>query len=288
MRLIPTYRRRPTPLHAARAGAAATLCGAYVLAALLFSSPILLAAVVGGLVLLAAGSSVLGELRRSVLLALPLAVVIVLVNSLVYREGAHVIFRGGVVLGRRLDVTLESVAAGGVAALRLVAIACAFGVYSAAVDPDEMLRLFRRVSYRSALTGSLAARLAQVLHRDAMRMSEAGRCRPQPPRRGRVLLAVLSRSLDRALDVAAALEVRGYARARRPARRRGRWSRHDVRVAGAAAVVAGVAVTARALGAGAFHAYPTVSLTIGMSDAVVVACLLIGGLLPAGGPGARF
>ena len=38
MRLIPTYRRRPTPLHAARAGAAATLCGAYVLAALLFSS----------------------------------------------------------------------------------------------------------------------------------------------------------------------------------------------------------------------------------------------------------
>ncbi len=287
MRLIPTYRRRPTPLHSARAGVSALLIAAFVLGALLFSNPVLLTAVIGGLVLLAAAAGVVADLRRGALLALPVAVVIVLVNALVYREGAHVVFRGGVILGRRIDVTLESVAAGGVAALRLLAIACAFGVYSAVVDPDQMLRLFRRVSYRSALTGSLATRLAQVLHRDAERMSEAARCRPEPPGHGRVLLAVLSRSLDRAVDVAAALEVRGYATARRPAARRTAWSRHDLRVLLAAALVAGVALAGKLVGANGFHAYPTIGLALGPRELMVAAVLLLAGALPAAGATAR-
>ena len=61
-------------------------------------------------------------------------------------------------------------------------IVVAFGLLSAAVDPDELLRLFRRVSYRSALTASLATRLVPVLARDALRMGDAARCRPQPAR----------------------------------------------------------------------------------------------------------
>ena len=57
---------------------------------------------------------------------------------------------------------------------------------SVAVDPDALLRLFRRVSYRSALTASLATRLVPVLARDATRMSDAARCRParRPSGRG--------------------------------------------------------------------------------------------------------
>ena len=51
-------------------------------------------------------------------------------------------------------------------------------------------------------------------------MSDAARCRPHPPGRLAVSRAALAGALDRAVDVAAALEVRGYALARRPARRR--------------------------------------------------------------------
>ena len=43
--------------------------------------------------------------------------------------------------------------------LRVVVFMLAFGLFSACVDPDELLRAFRRVSYRSALTASLATRL---------------------------------------------------------------------------------------------------------------------------------
>ena len=104
---------------------------------------------------------------------------------------------------------------------------------SLAVDPDEMLRIVRRLSFRSALTASLATRMIPVLAADAQRLAEAQRTRPQgAPRgaRGRVALlrAVVGGSLDRAMDVAATLEVRGFASARRAPRLSRSWSRHDI------------------------------------------------------------
>src|SRR5206468_6690548 len=110
----------------------------------------------------------------------------------------------------------------------------AFALFSAAVDPDEVLRLFRRVSYRSALTAALATRLVPVLARDAARMSDAARCRPAALRPATVARAALAGALERSVELAAALELRGYASARRPPRARRPWSRHDLRVGGAA------------------------------------------------------
>ena len=69
--------------------------------------------------------------------------------------------------------------------------------------------------------------------------------------------------LDRALDVAAALEVRGYGAARQRARGRRRsaapWSRHDIAFLASAAVVLAVAVFARVAGWAPFNAYPLVA-----------------------------
>ncbi|MEA2398160.1 MAG: energy-coupling factor transport system permease protein [Thermoleophilaceae bacterium] len=287
MSLIPVYRRRATPLHAARASVGLALCGAFLLVAVLYSNPIVLAGALAGLAAAAAGAGASAQLARAARLALPLALLLVAINALVYREGATVIFRGGEVLGRRLDVTLESVAAGGAAALRVLVVAAAFALYSAALDPDEVLRLLRRFSYHSALTGSLATRLIPVLHRDAQRMIEAARCRPTPPRRSRVVLATLGRSLDRAIDVAAALEVRGYARARPAAPLRRPWSRHDVRIAAVTALVLGLAVGARIAGLGAFDAYPTVSMAAGPATLTLAAAMALAGALPSAGTRAR-
>jgi len=287
MKLIPTYRPRASALHSARAGVAVSFCAAFGLTALLYSNPLVLAGVVAALVVAAAGARVLTEMRRAVLLALPVAVVLVIVNALVYREGAHVIFRGGVVLGRRLDVTLEAVAGGGIAALRLLVFAAAFGLYAAAVDPDRMLGLMRRVSYRSALTGSLATRLIPVLQRDAERMIEASRCRPSAPSRGRVVLAVLARSLDRATDVAAALEVRGYARARPARGRRRPWSRHDTRLAATAVVVVAAAAAGKLAGAGGFDPYPALSVAHGPAELGLALLAVAAGAVPFAGARAR-
>ena len=287
MSLIPVYRRRATPLHAARAGVGIAFCASFLAVGVLYSNPLVLAGALAGLVAAGAGAGASAELRRAARFAVPLAVLLVVVNSLVYREGDTVIFRGGDVLGRRIDVTLEAVAAGGVAALRVLVVAASFALYTAAVDPDAVLRLLRRVSYRSALTGSLATRLIPVLQRDAERMVEAARCRPAPPARGRVLLATLARSLDRATDVAAALEVRGYARARPAPGGRRPWSRHDARLAAVAALVVAAAVAGKAIGVGGFDPYPSLAVAHGPAELGLAALTVAAGALPFAGARAR-
>ena len=43
MSLIPVYRRRPTPLHAARAGVGIAFCASFLAVGVLYSSPPILA-----------------------------------------------------------------------------------------------------------------------------------------------------------------------------------------------------------------------------------------------------
>jgi energy-coupling factor transport system permease protein len=198
-----------------------------------------------------------------------------------------VLWRGGTFLGRRWDITLEAVTYGAVAALRVVVLVLVFALFSAVVDPDELLRLLRRVSYRSALTAALATRLVPVLAKDASRMSEAARCRPRPPGRAAVARSTLGRSLERAVDLAAALEVRGYAGARRPARVPRRWSRHDIGVAAAAVAIVVLAVAFKVAGAGWFDPYPTTSLAAGPAELALVAGLMLLAVAPLVAPGAR-
>jgi energy-coupling factor transport system permease protein len=168
-----------------------------------------------------------------------------------------------------VDITLEAVVAGGVAALRVVDVMLAFALLSVSVDPDEMLRALRRVSYRSALAAALTTRLVPVLARDASRKSDAARCRPRPPARTALARATLAGSLERAVELAAALEVRGYSLARRPRRAPRPWSRHDASVAASALALLMLAIAAKLAGAGAFHAYPTVHMAAGPAEAAL-------------------
>ena len=143
------------------------------------------------------------------------------------------------VLGQ-LDITAEATAYGGVLALRALVVIGCFALHSAAVDPDDLLRAFRRVSFRSALTAALATRMVPVLARDARRLHDAQRCLAGAPAPRRAIVrAVASGALDRAVDVAATLEVRGYGAARRAPRGGARpWSRHDLAFAASAGALA--------------------------------------------------
>src|SRR4051812_13769257 len=266
MSLIPVYRNRPSALHAARAGAGASLCGALALTGALYLHPLILSAALGAIVLAGTMAGVGREIGRSLRFALPFAVLIAVINPLVYPEGDTLLFRGGEVLGREIDITLEATAAGVFNGLRVIVIVTAFGLLSAAVDPDELLRMFRRISYRSALTATLATRLVPVLARDATRMSDAARCRPHPPGRLAVARAAIAGALDRAVDVAAALEVRGYSLGGRTERRTRAWSRHDWRGAAAGGLGAGLAAGRAVAGIGSVEPYPSLEIETGSTE----------------------
>lgn len=287
MRLVPAYQPRPSPLHTARAGVTTSFCAALALVPMLYDSPLVLVAGLAAATCAGLAAGVGAELARAARLAVPLVLLIVIINPIVYREGATLLFRGGEVFGYRIEITLEAIAYGGAAGLRLFVLALALALFSACVDPDDLLRLVRRVSYRSALTASLATRLAPVLARDALRMSDAARCRPQLPARSAVARATLAGALERAVEVAAALELRGYASAQRPPRYAAPWSRHDLRVAFAAGAIALTAVAARVAGAGEFDAYPALEVGSAPADVATLVLLPLFAVAPFAGAGAR-
>ena len=243
-----TYHRRASPLHAARAVVGSAWCLALAAIVMAVEHPLVLAALLGAVLAAAAGARVLRPVLAGSRWGIPFALVIALVNPIVSREGVTVLFRGGQVpvLGQ-FDITLEATVYGGVIGLRALVLIAIFALHSAAVDPDDLLRAFRRISFRTALSAALATRMVPVLARDARRMDEAQRALPaRAAGRLTLLRAVAAGAMDRAVDVAATLELRGYGGAVRPAPRRRPWSRHDLAFALSAAVLVLIAVAADA------------------------------------------
>jgi energy-coupling factor transport system permease protein len=275
------YLRRASPLHAARAGVGAAYCAALAACALIFEHPLALAAVAVAALGAAVGAGVGREVARTARFTLPLVVLVTLVNALVVRDGLTVFARlGELPPFGRIDLTVEALVFGLVLGARVMVVVMCCALFTAAVDPDEMLRLFRRVSFRSALTAALATRLIPVLARDARRMADARACRPHPGPRVAVLRAVATSALDRAIDVAATLEVRGYgaAGAARPVR--APWSRHDLAFAAATVVIVAATVVVRIVGVADFDAYPSLSVPIGAGEAVFAAALVLVAVAP--------
>jgi energy-coupling factor transport system permease protein len=277
-----TYRRRASPLHVTRAGAACGYCLALAIAALMLSNPLALAAVALAPLAAGAAAGVGRQLGRAALFALPLALMVAIVNALLVRDGLTVILRlGDLPLLGHTDVTLEATVYGLVLGLRAVALILCGALYTTAVDPDEVLRLFRRVSFRSALTATLATRMVPVLLRDSRRLVDAQRCRPgRPATRLQLTRAASAGVLDRALDVAAALEVRGYGAARRPPRAWRAYSRHDLAFSASAVAVVAIAVAGRFGGLAPFRAYPTLVAPAGVGVIAISLALLACVLLP--------
>jgi energy-coupling factor transport system permease protein len=280
-----TYGRGASALHAARAGVAALWCVTLLLVALSFEHPLLLTVLLGAVCAAGVAAGAGRHVVRAMLWALPFALVIAAVNALVVRDGVTVVFRGDAVPGiGRLDVTAEAIAYGGVLGLRALVVIAAAALLAAAVDPDELLRAVRRRSLRAGVTAALATHLMPVLARDSRRLAEAQRALTggPPTAAGRlgVLRAVTAGALDRATDVAATLEVRGFGGAGRPARRRQPLSRHDLAFAASALALAGLAVVVAVGGWEGFEAYPRTVMPVDGGVAALAVALAACTLLP--------
>ncbi len=285
-RAVIAYRRRATPLHAVRAPVAAAYGASLAVGALIVDHPLLLGAL-GLAVIAAAWAAGVGrELTRAGRRAiLPMLALTVIVNVLVSRGGITVFARLGDwgVLGQ-VNLTVEALVYGLVLGLRLLVVSLACLLVICTANPDELLHALRRFSPRSALTASLTTRLIPVLGADARRLAEAQRCRPDGGAggaRGRaaILRATVSGALERSLDVAAVLEMRGYGAAGRTRRVPAPRSRHDIAFACSASGILALSLLASLTPAGAFNAYPLLSIaltsgTLGLALLLVAVALL--------------
>jgi energy-coupling factor transport system permease protein len=112
-----------------------------------------------------------------------------------------------------LDVTSTELSGALFNACRLAAVSLAFAAYALWLDHDRLVQAagFAR---RSVLAVALATRLVPALERDAVGLVEAMRGRGVEPEgvrgRARLLSPLLAGSLERSLNLAEAMEARGF------------------------------------------------------------------------------
>jgi energy-coupling factor transporter transmembrane protein EcfT len=144
-----------------------------------------------------------------------------------------------------LDVTTTELEHALLNALRLGALALAFGAYALLLDHDRLVSAAGRAR-RSALAVALATRLVPSLERDAAGLVEAVRGRGIDLRGARgyatLLSPLVAGSLERATNLAEAMEARGFGRPDPTRAPRPPWSGRDLLAVAAAAALVVVAV----------------------------------------------
>ena len=150
-----------------------------------------------------------------------------LLTPFVEEVGTHVLWSGPTipVIGT-LDVRTEELRNGLFQGLRLTAVGLAFAVYALLLDHDRLLAA-AGWARRSTLAVALATRPVPVLERDArdLRLALRGRRVELGPMR--LLSPLLAGSLERGLNLAEAMEARGYGRAGGTRAPRAPWRLHD-------------------------------------------------------------
>jgi energy-coupling factor transport system permease protein len=150
---------------------------------------------------------------------------------LIENTGSHPYWHGPIlpVIGE-LTVTREELASSTLYALRFAAVGLAFAVYALRLDHDRLLGA-AGWARRSSLAVALATRLAPTLERDAAGLVDALRGRGVEIEgvraRAKLLSPLLAGSLERGLNLAEAMEARGFGRAGRTRMEQPRWSHLD-------------------------------------------------------------
>ena len=169
------------------------------------------------------------------------AALVVVVTPFVAQIGSHPIWIGPTipVLGA-LDVTREGLGSGLFQGMRLAAVGLAFAVYALRVDHDRLLSS-AGWARRSTVAVALATRILPLLERDAHDLRVALRGRHVEFGPVQLLSPLLAGSLERGLNVAEAMEARGYGRAGRTRAPRPGWTPLDRLVVALSVVLVGVA-----------------------------------------------
>jgi len=141
-----------------------------------------------------------------------------------------------------LDISTDEIAIAVLNGLRLTTLALAFSAYALLLDHDRLVSSAGRAR-RSALAVALATRLVPTLERDASGFAEAVRGRGVELHGARgyatLLSPLVAGSLERASQLAEAMEARGFGRPGSTRAPRPAWTRLDrAALAGATLLVA--------------------------------------------------
>jgi len=246
--------------------------GGVVILSLIFNHPVYILILFLSLIPLVKLAGVWREWAPMLKFSLWLGIIIIVINALVSYHGQHVLVAAPFqlpILGRPV-ITLEAIAFGAVKALTLVVIISTFALINLTVHPDDIMSVLLKMKlpYKSVLVTSLSTRFIPCLVEDVGRISDGYRTRgvqldagnwfKKMRNRAKITISLLANSLDRAVQVAEAMEARAFGTGQK------RVLYKDITISGMDSVTliigilplaAGIAV--RILGFGDYQYFPT-------------------------------
>jgi len=243
-----------------------------IVLSLIFDHPLYILVLLTAVVILLKSADVWREWTSVLKLSLWLGASIIVINALVSHHGNHVLVVAPFtlpVLGR-LVITLEAIAFGAVMAVKLMVIISAFAFINLTVHPDDIMLVLLKMKlpYKSVLVTSLSTRFIPCLIEDMQRINDAYRTRGVPLDVGNwfrrlknqagIIIPLLSNSLDRAVQVAEAMEARAFSTGqKRTFYKDIKFSRMDCIILAFALLPLGAGIVMRVFSYGDYEYYPS-------------------------------
>jgi energy-coupling factor transport system permease protein len=231
------------------------------------------------------------EWASAMRLSLYLGASIVLINVLVSYHGSHVLVEAPFqlpVLGTPV-ITLEAIFFGVMMSLRLVVIISVFTLLTLTIHPDDIMSalLKLRFPYKSVLVTSLSTRFVPCLLEDIERISEVHKSRGLELDKGNwlqkvknrivITIPLLANSLDRAVQVAEAMESRAFGTGQgRTFYKEIRMTRMDIVTLVLGILPCAWGISIRLWGYGDYQYYPTLgAINIGSLEWLILSIMVL-------------
>jgi energy-coupling factor transport system permease protein len=230
----------------------------------------------------------LKDWETSLVFGLTMTIMIIIINALFVRSGDTILWYGPhvPVIGK-MNVSLEAIFFGIVMGLRLLAVISVFVLYTCMVHPDKILSVFARFTSKSALVLTMSTRLFPLFRQRLHSIREVQMVRGVDYRQGAYLERLrkyaalynnlLVTSLEDALEMAEAMQARGYGVGKKRSRYQADiWRPRDSIVAASSAAALLIGVYGTLSGVSRFEFYPILGYLISSSMSVVILALITG------------
>ncbi|MFC1871083.1 energy-coupling factor transporter transmembrane component T family protein [Chloroflexota bacterium] len=223
------YQDRGTVIHRLNPLPKLTWGGGVLVLSLLFDHPLYVLSLLVVVIALALTAKIGREWFSIMNFSLWLGASVIVINALVSYHGAHVLVEAPFklpVMGTPV-ITVEAIAFGTVMALRLLVIISTFTLLNLTIHPDDIMAALLKMKfpYKSVMITSLSTRFVPCLIEDESRISDGHRARGlelengswlrRVKNRAVITVPLLANSLDRAVQVAEAMEARAFGTGKR-------------------------------------------------------------------------
>jgi energy-coupling factor transport system permease protein len=265
-----TYREKNNLIYKLHPLTMLAFVGVVFVLSLIISNPVYLLGLFISTAIIIATAETLSEWKGYLKYSMILMVFIIVVNAAVVRVGETVLYSGPTLpLLGQIRITLEALAFGAGMGIRLLIIISAFCLYTYAIHPDKMLKLFHKGGNRSVLVIILSTRLFPLLVQDFQRITEVQRCRGVKLDTGKwwtkaknllpVVSVLLLSCLERSVQLAESMYVRGYGSGSRSYYSRDLWRPRDVLILAGIIVCFSVGIYSALQGWSNYSYYPELS-----------------------------